>query len=218
MKEQVDNKFNFLFDVVRKNMGFVPNSMIAMAEVPPILASFTTLTGLLLGDPTKTSPLAILRLTFKNIFWSARYMKKQDRVPLPLRNMVAHITSKAAGCQYCQAHTIGSAKINGVSEEKLNSIWEFETSDHFSESERAALRFALAAGSHPNAVSEMHMTELKKYFTREQIIELGAVVSIFGFLNRWNETFATELESEAYEHAEKYLSNKGWSPGRHKRD
>ena len=208
-------KFDFLFNVVEENMGFVPNSMRAMSEEPALLGSFSMLSGLILGDPRKTSPKTILKLIFKNMFWSSKYMKRKDRIPITLRHLVAHITSKAAGCQYCQAHTIGNAKMSGVKEEKLNAIWDFEESSIFSEQEKSALRFALAAGTHPNAVTSDHFEDLKTHFTRKQILELGAVVSLFGFLNRWNETFATQLEEPAIAHAHEYLSEKGWTIGRH---
>lgn len=213
--QATNSKFDFLFEVVSKNMGFVPNSMRAMSEEPALLGSFSMLSGLILGDPKKTSPRTILRLVFKNMFWSSKYMKRKDRVPISLRHLVGHMASKAAGCQYCQAHTIGNAKMSGVSEAKLHAIWEFETSDLFDEKDRAALRFAMAAGAHPNAVSPKHFQELKQHFSRKQILELGAVVSLFGFLNRWNETFATELEAPAIAHADEYLAHKGWTIGRH---
>ena len=86
-------------------------------------------------------------------------MKDQNRIPLYLRKLVAHVASTAAGCQYCQAHTIASLKMNGASEEKLNAVWEFETSEHFDDRERAALRFTLAAGTHQNAVTKEHYTQ-----------------------------------------------------------
>ena len=207
--------FRFLLNAVKKNMGFIPNSITTMARLPAIMGSFSMLTGTILGDPDKVSPMVILRLMFKNAGWASKWMKKKDRVPLYLRQLVGHISSKAAGCQYCQAHTIGEAKHHGANERQLENIWNFETSDAFTDAERAALRFGLAAGSVPNSVTQEHFVELKKYWTDEQILEMGAVVSIFGFLNRWNDTFSTQLEKEPMEMAEKYLVDKGWAPGKH---
>lgn len=142
-------------------------------------------------------------------------MKRQDRIPLYLRNLVAHVSSNASGCRYCQAHTISEAIHNGASKEQLETVWEFETSTAFNDKERAALRFGFAAGSVPNAVTDEHFVELRKYYTESQIVELGAVVSLFGFLNRWNDTFGTQLENEPMKAAEQYLSKSGWTPGKH---
>jgi hypothetical protein len=45
----------------------------------------------------------------------------------------------------------------------------------------------------PNAVTDAHFAELKKHYTDAQIVEIVAVISLFGFLNRFNDTTATEL-------------------------
>ena len=208
-------KYSFLFSAVKKNMGFVPNSMKTMAREPAILAAFTSLSGILLGNPEKTSPKLFLKLLWKNIGWSSKFMKRKDRVPLYLRNLVSHVSSNASGCKYCQAHTIGEAKHNGVSDEKLKAVWEFETSPLFSDAERAALRFGYAAGSVPNAVREDHFADLKKHFSEDQIVELGATIALFGFLNRWNDTFATQLEKQPIANAQELLSSSGWDIGKH---
>ena len=129
--------------------------------------------------------------------------------------MVAYASSNASGCRYCQAHTIQEAHHNSVSKDKLKEIWNFENSDLYSEKERVALRFGIAAGSVPNQVTEEHFIALRKHYSETQIIELGAVISLFGFLNRWNDTFATALEKEPKEFATEILSNQGWNNGKH---
>ena len=74
-------------------------------------------------------------------------------------------------------------------------MFEFESSDLFSDQEKAALRVAVHAGMVPNAVDAEHMNELSRHFSEKQVIEVVAVISLFGFLNRWNDTMATTLES-----------------------
>ena len=81
----------------------------------------------------------------------------------------------------------------------MQAVWDFENSPLFDDKEKAALRFGFAAGSVPNGVTEAHFTELRKYFSEEEVVELGATVALFGFLNRWNDTFGTPLEEEAIE-------------------
>ncbi|MFW6259378.1 MAG: hypothetical protein ACOC1R_00445 [Tangfeifania sp.] len=46
-------------------------------------------------------------------------------------------------------------------------------------------------------------------------MEIAGVVSLFGYLNRWNDSMGTELESPAIESGEKYLDPIGWTPGKH---
>lgn len=216
LSEEKLKPFQFLLNVIRENMGFVPNSVKILARKPAIMGAFSALTANIIGNREKISPLIGLKLAFKNLSWTAKNMRNKDAaVPLYLKNLVSHVSSNASGCRYCQAHTIGEAKAHGASEEQLNAVWDFENSDVFDEKEKAALRFGFAGGSVPNAVTEEHFIELRKHFTEAQIVELGATVALFGFLNRWNDTFGTPLESKAIANAEKYLAKSGWELGKH---
>ena len=47
--------------------------------------------------------------------------------------------------------------------------------------------------------------------------EIVGVIAMFEFLNRWNDTFATPLEDEPLEFAEKHLAAHGWSAEKHLR-
>jgi hypothetical protein len=40
---------------------------------------------------------------------------------------------------------------------------------------------------------------------------------MFGFLNRWNDTFATPLEDEPLHFGETHLTAQGWDAGKHLR-
>ena len=46
-------------------------------------------------------------------------------------------------------------------------------------------------------------------------MELVGVISLFGYLNRWNDTMATELEGKPREFAEATLAGQGWAVGKH---
>lgn len=116
-------------------------------------------------------------------------------VPNPLKRMVGLMTSTAAGCRYCMAHTALSSREFGVDEDKLREIWQFETSEKFTAAERAALRVALHAGQSPSGVTDEMFAELEPHFSVDAQLELVAVIAMFGFLNRLNATLATDVES-----------------------
>jgi len=115
-------------------------------------------------------------------------------VPLSLKKLVALMTSSAAGCQYCQAHTQYGAMNEGIDAEKLAQIWSYQSSDLFSEAERAALDVARTAAFTPNETTDENFAKLSNFYTQEQIVELVGVIALFGFLNRWNSTLNTTLE------------------------
>ncbi|MDA0239429.1 MAG: carboxymuconolactone decarboxylase family protein [Proteobacteria bacterium] len=176
------------FEVTRKRLGFVPNSQKTMARRPQIFDAAAKLGAAVFGPGT---------------------------VDLDLKMLMALMVSRAAGCMYCQAHTGLFGSQAGVSPEKENAIWEYETSPLFSDGERAALNLALLSGHVPNAVTDEDFAAVKKHYTDEQIVEMVSVLGYMGMMNRWNDTMATELESAPREHGEEILTSHGWDVGKH---
>lgn len=171
-------------------MGFEANSLKVMARQPALLQGFMGLSAALLGPNARLDPV--------------------------LRQMIAHISSAAAGCAYCQAHTAHGAEHRGADAAKLDALWSFETSDLFSPAEKAALDLALAAGSVPNQATDEQFETLRSHYSEDEIVEIVGVIALFGFLNRWNDTLATTLEDSPLAFAEAHLAPRGWSGDKHK--
>ena len=149
--------------------GFVANSMLTLSHRPEIAKAV----------------LGLIRAVVRN---------PDGTVDPALRWMVAHVTSVANGCQYCSAHTFKNGADNGVPQDKLEALWEFETNPIFSEAERAALRVAVTGGQCPSYATPEDMAELRRHFNEAQIVEIGAVIALFGFNNRWNALMETDVE------------------------
>ena len=145
----------------------------------------------------------------------ASIMREGDVDP-GLKQLIAHIVSRSAGCAYCQAHTGHFAHtLAGVAVDKIEAVWEFEQSPLYDEAERAALRLAAAAGTVPNGATDEHFAELRKHYGESEIVEIVSVISIFGFLNRFNDTLANALEEDAIAFAADHLAPAGWQIGKH---
>ena len=86
-------------------------------------------------------------------------------------------------------------------------IWNFEDSTHFSEREKSALAFAIAASKVPLEVTPDHERNLKIHWSDDEIIEIMGVVALFGYLNRWNDVMATPLENDAAFSAKELLAS-----------
>jgi uncharacterized peroxidase-related enzyme len=177
------------FAIFEKILGFIPNSLLTMQRRPKMVKGF--------GELTKA------------------VMDPEGGVDLGFMRLVAHFSSRAAGCQYCEAHSLVAAKIHNIPQEKLDAIWEYRTSPLYSEAERAALDFALAAGSVPNAVDAEIFARMREHWSEDQIVQILGVVCLYGFLNRWNDSMATTLEDEPREMAERVLRKGGWTGGKH---
>jgi len=173
-----------------ETLGFTPNSLFTMMHRPRIASAFLEM--------------------------NQAVMENKGRVTSALKRLLAYLSSKTAGCRYCEAHAIRAAVRYGSEEDKLNNIWEYKTYPAFSEAERAVFDFAIAASSVPNAVDDAIAENLRKYWDEGEIVEILGVTALFGYLNRWNDSMGTQLEEPAADDGETYLAKNGWSRGKHK--
>ncbi len=178
------------FAIFERILGFVPNSLLTMQRRPKIVAGFGALTQAVMDPEGEVDP--------------------------GFKRLIAHFCSRAAGCQYCMAHSLVAAEIHGVSDAKVAAVWEYQSSPLYSDAERVALDYALAAGVVPNQVDEALMTRMKAHWSEGQIVEILAAVSLYGFLNRWNDSMATELEPAPIALGESVLGQGGWTGGKHR--
>lgn len=138
-------------------------------------------------------------------------MMAGGEVPQGLKFLVAAVTSTAAGDRYCTVHNVeNAAHIGGVPAEKIRALANFRTDSSFTPAERAALELAAAAGSLPARVTDAHFAELKKYFSDDAMVEIVAVISLLGWLNRWAQTVAPQLEPDALVFEQENLAPAGW--------
>lgn len=178
-----------LAEFFNETLGFCPNSVLTMQHRPAISKAF--------------------------IHLNKAVMANEGRVSSALKRMIAWVSSNASGCRYCQAHAIRAAERYGAAQEQLDNIWEYRTHHSFSGAERAALDFALAASQQPSAVDTALKNRLYKYWNEGEIVEMLGVISLFGYLNRWNDSMGTTLEKRAIESGQRYLGKYDWDCGKH---
>ncbi|HEY5791127.1 MAG TPA: carboxymuconolactone decarboxylase family protein [Gammaproteobacteria bacterium] len=176
------------FDHYAATRGFVPNSILTMSRRPAIAEAFMELNKAVLYQGTVAEELKML---------------------------VSLVASQAAGCRYCQAHMANLSSIYQAADAKIAAVWEFPTSPLFSAAERAALDLAYKASLVPNEAGAAGFAELKRHFDDGQVVEIVATIALFGYLNRWNDTMATDLEARPRGVAERALAGTGWVAGKH---
>lgn len=190
LSQSDDPEFNELIVFYEETLGFCPNSVKTMFHRPRIAYAF--------------------------IEMNKAVMENKGRVSSSLKRMMAYISSRAAGCRYCQAHTIRAAERYGAEREKLENIWEYPTHPAFSEAERVALDFALKCSTVPNSMDDDTAEKLRIHWTEGEIVEMTGVLALFGYLNRWNDSMGTELEAPAEESGQKWLEKDGWESSKHR--
>ena len=189
LKPDHDLETKSLAKFFNETLGFCPNSVLTMQHRPAISKAFINL--------------------------NKAVMANEGRVTSALKRMIAWVSSNATGCRYCQAHAIRAAERYGANDEQLENIWEYKTHSAFSEAERVALDFSLAASVVPNAVNDALKKRLYAYWSEGEIVEMLGVISLFGYLNRWNDSMGTSIEDGAVESGAKYLKKHGWNKGKH---
>src|SRR5262249_62256121 len=76
------------FDAMRKNLGFIPNSILIMQRKPELAKALAQMTAAV-WDP-------------------------ESKVDRGFKRIIAHVASRAAGLQYFMAHNAGGALHFGV--------------------------------------------------------------------------------------------------------
>ena len=176
-------EFKDLFDLVESFMGYLPNAYLLMADKPDLMQAFAKMSA--------------------SVF-------SADVLDIPSKQLIALASSLSAGCKYCQSHTSHGAERAGVPNEKIADILNYQTSEYYEAKEVALLDLAFASGEVPNKATKAHFEKLKEFYSKEQILEVVAVISFFGFLNRWNDTFGTEIEEIPANYLTEELRPKNW--------
>jgi uncharacterized peroxidase-related enzyme len=172
-------------------LGYVPNTVLIMLRRPKMVKALAELASAVWADP-------------------------ESEVDKGFKRLIAYLASRTHGCNYSMAHAAEAAHHAGIKDEKLAAVCNYRTSPLFTDAERVALDFAIAAASQPNAVTEEMFDRMREHWSEGQIVEIAGVVAHNGFLNRWNDTMAPALEAEPREFGEKYLTPHGWRVGKHR--
>lgn len=188
-EDQIDKDLLDFVQFFKGPLGVIPNSVRTMARRPKVARAFTEL--------------------------NMAVMECHGAVTAEFKRLIGYVTSYVSGCRYCQAHTILGSERFGSSEARLSDVWNFQQSEHFSEAEKAALTYAHAAAQVPNTVDDDISKALHKHWEDDDIVEITAVIALFGYLNRWNDSMGSALEDLPVDAGNKYLGGTDWEVGKH---
>jgi len=171
----------------KKTKGYPPNTWLTMARKPKVFRAYRDLHSAAMMD--------------------------EGEISRGLKFMIAYTVSRACGDSYTAAHNAeNAAHIGGVALAKVEALEDFRNNPLFPPAERAALEPAAATGLGPQAVTDEHFRELKRYYSEDAIVEIVAALALIGWLNRWSSTTAPQLEPDALRFAQAHLAKSGWKP------
>lgn len=148
-----------VFQRFNDKMGKVPNWARSMANRPEILANFAQLLGTTMGPG----------------------LVEQDN-----KWKCAYIVSKINKCEYCIGVVEGMLKQLGVAEENIADVISDDKAS-LKDDEKAAVLYAKAVTEDAVNVPDEIWEELKKHYDDAQVVELTAAISLFNYINRFND-------------------------------
>lgn len=119
-------------------------------------------------------------------------------LPVPLKEMCRVLISTKHFCGYCSTVRSRIAREQGLTEDKLMAILDFETSPVLSAKEKAALRFATRFKQGDDGIdNDEAYADLRKHFTDEEMIELALLCGEVDGIGK----FARSLQLRSWEEA-----------------
>ena len=131
-----------------------------------------------------------------------------------LRALACIKTSMVNACAYCTSHTSVFGQGLGISDEELQAMSDdsYKTNPLFDARDRAAIAWSEAMTRNTAQRDKETWEAMKANFTETEIVEISMACAMFNMINRLNDSFWTDLESEDYNRKQWNVVDKGSRP------
>ena len=185
-------RYGSLLELVRKMLGVVPNCDPYLEIWPPAFRTYNVMVPNLLNLP-------LMALGFG--------------APRSTVGLSMYVSSRAAGCMYCSAHSCTFALRRGATVDEVASALDAEPS--LTEADRAAVRVARALAVVPAAIGEEERAELRRHFSETDAEWIVLSIAMMGFLNKAMDALGIPLEEDTASEVKGVIEPSGWVPGQH---
>ena len=116
------------------------------------------------------------------------------------RGLAVIKTSMVNACAYCTTHTSTFGQGLGMTEAELEAMMgdDWKTSPLFDERDRAAIAWSEAMTRNTAQRDKAAWEAMKAHFSEPEIVEISPACATFNMINRLNDSFHTNLETEEY--------------------
>jgi len=116
----------------------------------------------------------------------------ENDLPAKLRELAYYKASQVNSCDYCSHYHGGAAKKAGVSDQQLEAIDSYESSDLFDEQEKAVLAYSEQL-TQSAKVDSKTVDAVKKFLDDKHLVSLAGTVALANFTNRFNHGLDIQL-------------------------
>jgi alkylhydroperoxidase family enzyme len=190
--ETLQARYGSLLELVRKLIGVMPNSHGYLEIWPTALRTYNVLMPNLLNMPFLMWGMGASRSTV---------------------GLTMYVSSRAAGCAYCSAHSCNFALRRGATVEEVASA--LDRAPALTEADRAAVRVARALSVVPADISEEDRANLRRHFSEADAEWVVLAAAMMGWLNKAMNALGVPLEEATVAGANGVIGASGWTPGQH---
>jgi AhpD family alkylhydroperoxidase len=115
-------------------------------------------------------------------------VRKARGVDERTKNLVELKGAQMIGCEFCVDLGSQICRNSGLSDDELLALPRYQSSELFTDREKAALDYAVAVMRTPVEVTDELFTRLQAHFTDKQIVEITALLTLVN-LDRFNAAF-----------------------------
>jgi alkylhydroperoxidase family enzyme len=119
-------------------------------------------------------------------------------MPPELVYLIRYVVSNLNACRYCMTHQTNTLRHKfKLTEQRLREATSCETSDLFTEGEKAALTYAMALTRDAGNVPEPVYAALITHFNEQERVEITVIAAAMNMINIVNDGLRLPLEDEA---------------------
>jgi len=115
-------------------------------------------------------------------------VRKGKSVDERTKNLVELKGAQMIGCEFCVDLGSQVCRNSGFSDSELLALPRYQTSDLFTDREKAALDYAVAVMRTPVEVTDELFARVRSYFDDRQLVEITALLTLVN-LDRFNAAF-----------------------------
>ena len=190
--ETLHARYGPLLELVRKLLGVVPNCDPYLEIWPPAFRTYNVMVPNLLNLPLMVWGLGAPRSTV---------------------GLAMFVSSRAAGCMYCSAHSCTFALRRGATVDEVASA--LDDAPALTDADRAAVRVARALAVTPAVIDVEDRAELRRHFSETDAEWIVLSIAMMGFLNKAMDALGVPLEEDTASEVTGVISPSGWTAGRH---